>query len=138
VSVRQVSAESAVAPNLVPMVDVMFLLLLFLMVTADQSRREFEDVALPVAASARVDPPDAPGRPVVVNVHPGAAPGTWATTVRGRDRTPAELRAAIAGAAEVAIRADRAAPYEHVQRVMTACAETGIRHVEVAAATKAE
>ena len=34
-AVRQIPCESSVAPNLVPMVDIMFLLLLFLMVGAD-------------------------------------------------------------------------------------------------------
>ncbi len=51
--IKEVKAESAVAPNLVPMVDVMFLLLLFLMVGADMQQREREEVRLPVATSAK-------------------------------------------------------------------------------------
>jgi biopolymer transport protein ExbD len=58
VAVKQVSAESAVAPNLVPMVDIMFLLLLFLMVVSDQSQRELEEVKLPQAKSVQEDKPD--------------------------------------------------------------------------------
>lgn len=49
----QVNAESAVAPNLVPMVDIMFLLLLFLMLGADMGQRELEEVMLPLATSTK-------------------------------------------------------------------------------------
>jgi len=56
--IKQVSAESAVTPNLVPMVDVMFLLLLFLMVGADMRQREREEVRLPMASSAKEENPN--------------------------------------------------------------------------------
>ena len=35
--------------NLIPMIDIMFLLLLFFMLSADMTQREFEDVVLPSA-----------------------------------------------------------------------------------------
>jgi biopolymer transport protein ExbD len=56
--IKQVSAESAVSPNLVPMVDIMFLLLLFLMVGADMRQREREEVRLPLASSAKQENPN--------------------------------------------------------------------------------
>lgn len=55
--VKQVSAEGTVAPNLVPMVDVIFLMLLFLMVGADMGQRELEEVKLPIAASVKPEKP---------------------------------------------------------------------------------
>jgi len=41
--------EETVACNLIPMIDIMFLLLLFFMLGADMSQRELEDVELPKA-----------------------------------------------------------------------------------------
>jgi biopolymer transport protein ExbD len=42
-------AEESISPNLIPMIDIMFLLLLFFMLSADMTQREFEDVILPSA-----------------------------------------------------------------------------------------
>lgn len=71
--VKQVSAESAVSPNLVPMVDIMFLLLLFLMVGADMRQRERAEVHLPIATSAKEENPNATDeeteRSLVLNVY---------------------------------------------------------------------
>src|SRR5436190_1539696 len=47
--------EESVSPNLVPMVDIMFLLLLFLMLSADMGQRELEEVMLPKANSVKED-----------------------------------------------------------------------------------
>jgi biopolymer transport protein ExbD len=44
--------EESVACNLIPMIDIMFLLLLFFMLGADMSQRELEDVVLPIADQA--------------------------------------------------------------------------------------
>src|SRR5581483_227892 len=68
VAIRQINADSAVAPNLVPMVDVMFLLLLFLMVGADMGDRQLEEVRLPVAKTAVEDPKIDTERPENVRV----------------------------------------------------------------------
>ncbi len=71
--IKMVSAESAVTPNLVPMVDIMFLLLLFLMVGADMQQREREEVRLPMATSAKEENPNAQTeeseRALVLNVY---------------------------------------------------------------------
>jgi biopolymer transport protein ExbD len=72
VAAREVKAESAIAPNLVPMVDIMFLMLLFFMLGSDMQRRELEEVRLPVASTVKVereDAPDADSSPrMVINV----------------------------------------------------------------------
>jgi biopolymer transport protein ExbD len=70
--IKMVSAETAVSPNLVPMVDIMFLLLLFLMVGADMRRREREEVHLPLASSAKQENPnqeDESAAALVLNVY---------------------------------------------------------------------
>lgn len=47
--------EENVGCNLIPMIDIMFLLLLFFMLGADMSQREFEDVNLPQADMIQED-----------------------------------------------------------------------------------
>lgn len=47
--------EESVACNLIPMIDIMFLLLLFFMLGADMSQRELEDVELPKADQVKED-----------------------------------------------------------------------------------
>jgi biopolymer transport protein ExbD len=166
VAVKQVLAESAVAPNLVPMVDIMFLLLLFLMVGADMGNRELEDVHLPVAKTAVEEKPEPAADRLTLNVyhsHEGCAAydvaklcadeSHWAIGIRGQDyQDDATLRAFLAGLAHddcerhgtdlpglhVLIRADKAALFSQVQRAMGCCANAKIYKVELAAATEVE
>jgi biopolymer transport protein ExbD len=98
---KEIKLSEDVAPNLVPMVDIMFLLLLFFMLNADMSQRELEDVLPPVATAADEDKEDqAIGEArITVNVHvspdgPERPPGTdvltyiddqfWRITVSGQ------------------------------------------------------
>jgi biopolymer transport protein ExbD len=110
--IKQVQTESAISPNLVPMVDIMFLLLLFLMVGADMGQRELEDVHLPIASSVKEDPQAAEPR-LTLNVYhsceePCAAFATrpylcgdrshWAIGIKGQDfHDEAPLTAFLAG-----------------------------------------
>jgi len=52
-SAKKLRAEEEVSPNLIPMIDIMFLLLLFFMLGADMGQRELEEVILPKATSAQ-------------------------------------------------------------------------------------
>jgi len=49
------AAEVTVACNLIPMIDVMFLLLLFFMLGADMTQRQLEEVRLPKAEQCQSD-----------------------------------------------------------------------------------
>jgi len=63
--------EESVAVNVVPLVDIMFLLLLFLMIGGDMSHRESTEVMLPQADRATESNPDlGDTRYCIVNVHP--------------------------------------------------------------------
>jgi biopolymer transport protein ExbD len=65
------AAEENVAVNVVPLVDIMFLLLLFLMVGGDMSHRETTEVQLPQADKAVEANPDVgEERYAVINIHP--------------------------------------------------------------------
>ncbi|MBI2921228.1 MAG: biopolymer transporter ExbD [Planctomycetes bacterium] len=52
---RPPDVEEATSLNLVPMVDIMFLMLLFFMLGSDMGQRELEDVVLPAAVSVKTD-----------------------------------------------------------------------------------
>lgn len=52
---EKIKIAEEVAPNLVPMIDIMFLLLLFFMLSADMGQRELEEVKLPQAMSIKED-----------------------------------------------------------------------------------
>jgi biopolymer transport protein ExbD len=63
--------EESVSVNVVPLVDIMFLLLLFLMIGGDMSHRESTEVQLPQADRATESNPDVGDtRYCIVNVHP--------------------------------------------------------------------
>ena len=52
---KKSGAAEHVNPNLIPMIDIMFLLLLFFMLGADMGQRELEEVMLPKAMSMKED-----------------------------------------------------------------------------------
>ncbi len=52
---HKVSMAEHQNPNLIPMIDIMFLLLLFFMLGADMGQRELEEVMLPHASSVKED-----------------------------------------------------------------------------------
>jgi biopolymer transport protein ExbD len=70
IKVKPPDVEEATSLNLVPMVDIMFLMLLFFMLGSDMGQRELEEVTLPLASTIREDKGDAPkeGR-TTINVY---------------------------------------------------------------------
>ncbi|WP_372806809.1 ExbD/TolR family protein [Pontiella sp.] len=120
--------------NMAPMIDMVFLLLIFFMVASHMAKMDRTPVDLPVADKSIV-PESARGRELI--------------TIRSRDRTGEEVDIlmnlkqieveAIAPYvqkilaenkdAEVYLRADRFARHKHVRDVMAACAEGGVANV---------
>jgi biopolymer transport protein ExbD len=102
--------QETLAPNLIPMIDIMFLLLLFFMLGADMGQRALEEVRLPRADSAAAEPPTTgPDPRLTINAHhrqdaacPAYAQNTtcrdnshWRLAVKGRDCTDPESLAAV-------------------------------------------
>ena len=101
--------QETLAPNLIPMIDILFLLLLFFMLGADMGQRELEDVRLPKAAQAATDPNDANKDRLTINAHHrpdvSCAPFRrqqvcrqdehWKLAVKGRDCTDPKQLAAL-------------------------------------------
>jgi biopolymer transport protein ExbD len=113
---RGPAAEESVACNLIPMIDIMFLLLLFFMLGADMTQRELEEVKLPPADHCVKDDfvATGPGRTTVNVFHAGARSGDSSGVAcalhdaGGVCRDPAHwlvaIRGAEFGASESAIR----------------------------------
>ena len=135
---KRVRVEEDVTPNLIPMIDIMFLLLLFFMLGSDMAQRELEDVVLPKSITAKVDPGT---DRLTVNVHHDLRvvcedhgkrrrcheERHWRLGIQGEDVTAAAalegaLRREAVAERPVMIRADGASPYGLAQRVMHACA----------------
>lgn len=70
-AVKQISTQEGISPQLIPMIDIMFLLLLFFMLGADMGQREFEEVRLPVADGVKEDKEEvgSKSRPLTVNCY---------------------------------------------------------------------
>ncbi len=133
---RGQGVEEEVSPNLIPMIDIMFLLLLFFMLGADMGHRELEEVTLPKASSIKEDKEDK-GKKIdrlTINIYHRyptdlqcdvyaagrvcRSPAHWRIGVRGIDCTePAKLGAMLKGEAD-RFRTDAKAPAMSERRVM--------------------
>ena len=120
-------SHAVAAIELTPLIDMVFLLLIFFLVatTFRQEEREMQ-IALPVAATG--GPISASLRELIVNVD---AEGQ--IIVGGRRIDAEDLRTMIDGAVtvnseqKVTVRGDRATAYEHVVRVLDICKAAGIQ-----------
>ena len=138
--------------DLTSLVDVTFQLLVFLLVVNDLSAKQIEDVELPDAQHATETHPD--DATFVVNVLPPADVADADSPrfrINGRDVPLDELGRALRAVAElhrppaepgapsraaVQIRADRGAPWRHVQLVMQECAQQDVRIQRIQFATR--
>jgi biopolymer transport protein ExbD len=145
---RNTRVEEPQSPNLIPMIDVMFLLLLFFMLGADLAARERVELNLAEADRAKEEPLERQVETVVnvQHVHAGCATigagrcplrTHWRTSVAGVElsgpelgRTLAEL--ALAAPEHVSLRVDRGAPYGLVQRAIEACGAAGLYRLSLA------
>ena len=128
--------------NMTPMIDVVFLLIIFFLVSSHLAQQETQfDLKLPAAGSGQ--PLEADNvRRVVVNVLRQEKPA-GRIMVGGRlirDQQLAEMidyeTRQSDGRLEVRIRTDRTVPYRVVEPVMIACARAGVWKVTFAVVEK--
>ena len=125
--------------NMTPMIDVVFLLIIFFLVSSHLARQETQlELDLPDAATGESADDDREARRVVVNVLPDPQPdrriqvgGTLMDTGQlteliryERQRTP--------GALEVRIRSHRRVPYRFIEPILLACQRAGAWNVTFA------
>lgn len=119
--------NSQVAIELTPIIDMVFLLLVFFLVATTFAQEEREtQIALPVSKSS--GPISAMLRALVVNIDTEGG-----IIVGGRQVEPAALRTIVEEAVaanpelKVTLRGDRATAYENVVRVLDICKSSGIQ-----------
>ncbi|HVE39540.1 MAG TPA: biopolymer transporter ExbD [Planctomycetota bacterium] len=144
--------ECRLTPPIVPLLDVLFVLLLFLMLN-DLGPREQEPMRLPKAHQIRVCWGHEYSRRLSINVHhrddrtcpPNAhgrrceEEGHWTVSVHGIDcsdpRVLAEVLARKASPADtrMVIRSDDRAPYGLAKQAIDVCARMGFQRIPIAA-----
>ncbi len=132
--VPRASRSGDVSINMTPMIDVVFQLIIFFLVSSHLAKQEVQmKLPLPEAASGEQEV-DASAPRLTVNV---LADGTL--LVAGREVAVNELPARLAERlrdlgtdAEVRIRSDRSTPYELVEPILVACAKSGVWNVTFA------
>src|SRR5262245_15758933 len=171
---QKLSVKEDVQCNLIPMVDIMFLLLLFFMLGADMTQREQADLVLPTASEIKenekvkteeptttvnIQHSDPPGGKCPINASGTGYcrdPEHWAVVIRGREIPKATLKEQLKTEADASlepdvdpaagvrlsarkliIRADRAAPYGDVNKIIEYAGTAGIYKIEVGAAVPA-
>jgi biopolymer transport protein ExbD len=148
-------AETDMEMNMTPMIDVVFLLIIFFMIISDLTQQDLEELVLPVAVFAAPDKPK-PGewRPVVnipqtghyiVKKHVYYTPETHDNLADpygdmkvwlhdAADKMEPEHFNKEAGTGPMIpgeallIRADESTPFKHVQKLMEIC---GIKGIEI-------
>jgi biopolymer transport protein ExbD len=113
--------------NMTPMIDVVFLLIIFFLVSSHLAKQEAQmELPLPVADSG--EEPDNEARRLTLNV---TADGSM--LLAGRPLDQDELKQRLTQArdehgedVEIRIRGDRNVPYSAVSPIMLSCARTGI------------
>jgi biopolymer transport protein ExbD len=119
--------------NMTPMIDVVFLLIIFFLVSSHLAQREAQmQLPLPEAESGVNLAPTVPRR-LTLNV---LADGSLLLAGRRITLTElpqrlAEVRAATGPELEVRIRGDRHVPYQHISPLLLACTRAGIGNVSI-------
>lgn len=122
--------------NMTPMIDVVFLLIVFFIATSTMVRNEFsQNVELPVAESGKDRQESPEQKKVTASILPNGE-----VYVSGRRTTPeafrriiqAELAQHSAERIEVQFRADQTAPYGAVEELLLLCARSGVWQVSFA------
>ncbi len=133
------AGRTALGFNMTPMIDVVFLLIVFFLVSSHLARQETQlELDLPGAATGRRDQADTTTRRVVINVVSGGPLG-GRIQIGSQPVAPAQLVEILRtearqapGQIEVRIRCDRHVPYQLVEPVLAACATAGIWNVTFA------
>jgi len=121
---RLPAVQEDVVCNLIPMVDIMFLLLLFFMLSADMGARELEELVLPQGDQVKEDPkereeqarttinvfhrPDSPVFNCPINKRGGICrdDAHWLIAIRGNDFTLATIGEQLKTESESALEPD--------------------------------
>lgn len=126
---RGVIAEA----NMTPMIDVVFLLIIFFLVSSHLARRETRlELALPSAATGQADNDPAPRLTINVEADGALTLGTAPVDAAELASRLAAEREQQGDALRVRLRSDQAAPYSAVEPALVACSEAGVDDLALA------
>lgn len=120
--------------NVTPLIDVVFLLIIFFLVSSHLAQQETQvEVTLPSASSVQVSPELSSPR-VTINVLADGQLLLGSETVEAHEvsRRLGIERQETADDLEVRIRADRQLAYRYLEPLLLACAEAGVWNVSFA------
>jgi biopolymer transport protein ExbD len=136
----QLGRNRPVEFNVTPLIDVVFLLIIFFLVSSHLVQQETQvELALPAAASGREIAESKIAR-VTINLLRGGELllGSEPVEVEQVSRRLEVERRRTSGDLEVRIRADRTVPYRYVEPVLVACARAQIWNVSFAVVKHSE
>ncbi len=147
--------ETEMEMDMTPMIDVVFLLIIFFMIITDLSQKELEVLELPVAVEAVKDEPDPSVIRPILNIGWDGEVIVRAVPIYNTEENDyRKLEGYLANQARlmpkemdetlkkplpdnpILIRADQVTPFKHIQKVMELCGKPDIAiwKVEIAAA----
>ena len=129
--VPNVLRSGEVGFNMTPMIDVVFLLIIFFLVSSHLAKQEAQmPLELPLTAS-RLDTIDSQAAKVIINLREDGQMVLAGRRVdmEGLTRRLQAEREAVGPELMIQIRMARRAPYEHLQKVLLACAKSGFWNV---------
>ena len=135
--------------DMTPMIDIVFQLVVFLMIANDMSRKDIEDLVLPLASHGQEDQGIKEKRRIIVNLLKNEGGGPPTLKVRGQEMDLDKFKQYLQPEAELSrepdgpraselfilIRADKGSRWQDVQWVMQACADPKIRVYKLQFAT---
>jgi biopolymer transport protein ExbD len=126
--IRAPGAEQETPINLMPLIDMVFLLVVFFLVAGQLAQAERDQrVKLPITSSK--EPLSAQPRHLIINILADGTTKIGPDTI-GPDRLRKRL-AQLAPDAMVLIRADKASRHEHFARVVRLCRAAGVDEVKI-------
>jgi biopolymer transport protein ExbD len=129
-----VTRRTSLGVNMTPMIDIVFQLIIFFLVASHLAQQEVElELSLPQAQSGRSLQEDQ-GRRLTVNVNPSGE-----ILLAGKKLHVDEFRRIVqyehaqhGDQVEVRVRCDRRVPYQAVDPILLACAQSGVWDVTFA------
>ena len=147
-NINKHDAETEMEMNMTPMIDVVFLLIIFFMIITDLTQKDLEDLVLPMAMSSVEDKPDPKAvRPIInipqngrmiVKQKPYYDPETDGDDMTVLSRFLADQSARMPWVFDeevgaklpdnpLMIRADTNTEFKYIQRIMEVCGKQGIQ-----------
>ena len=137
--------ETEMEMNMTPMIDVVFLLIIFFMIITDLTQKDLEDLELPMVVHAVEDKPDPTEKRPIINIlfdgsiivtreeyykpetH-DSLPDPYHEVKRWLSLTAKNMEQVDnLPDGHILIRADMSTPFKHIQKIMEFCGEKGIQ-----------